>query len=577
MGVIKKVIHRYKTASLRKQIQTLMIVFMLIPIVLSMTALFGYYSQVLIDKTTAFAVESIRDKAESLSNYLKAYMEPYYLTTIDEDVWKRMREGSYEETVSDSSQMFSMLGESFPSTINDTAQVFCMKKDESGFLYVRRPLNRKIIVTENNKERYQDLISLAKASSGKDFLITQLYEYNGKNCIAMSHRIYNYKSKEEFGSIVMVLYQDKIWSILDEPEDSYISYVLQTGNGTLMSGEGQISQEQLNISEKSEKVHWTDWKLLYSVDAKRIRQDIGEYAIVISLLIFLMFFLTVHYVNHLIRRKMGKLDMLEHSMNEIRKHEKYELLPQQNMGELNSLFSGYNKMVNEIIHQKERICQHNEEKLKSLKKQQEAEIKALELEINSHFVYNTLNAINYVAVVHSDYETSDLIKVFANVLRYMTERRYQLVTLRQEIEWLEQYLFLQRSRFSESFDYEVKVQPQMEVVKIRKLLLQPFVENAVVHGLMGIKYKGKIVIECAEGEDGNLEIIISDNGNGIPEETLKRLRNMDSVEAEEENLGLGMSNTCYRMKLYYGEAFRISVDSHMGQGTRVKLILPPIN
>ena len=573
MYVIKKIINKYKIIPLRKQIQVLMIVFMFIPIVLSITALFGYYSKVLIDKTTVFALESIRDKAESLSNYLKSYMEPYYLTTIEEDIWERMETNSYEETVSDSSRMFSMLEEAFPSTINDTALVFCMKKDESGFLYVRRPMTQKI-VTDKNMERYQDLIDLAKASSGKEFLVTRLYEYNGKNCIAISHRIYNYKSKEEFGNIVMVLYQEKIWSILDKPQDSYISYVLQTEDETLISDKEEVLQEQINISEKSENVNWTDWKLLYSIDTKRIAQDIGGTAVIISFLIFLIFIITVHYVNYLIRKKMGKLDMLEHSMNQIRKEGKYELLPQNNMGELNSLFGGYNKMVNEIIRQREYIYQQNEQALRSLKKQQEAEIKALELEINSHFIYNTLNAINYVAVIHSDYETSDLIKVFANVLRYMTERRYQLVTLKQETEWLEQYLFLQKSRFSDSFDYEVRVQPQMEKVKIRKLVLQPFVENAVVHGLMDIKYKGKIKIKCQEGKDGNLEITISDNGKGMSEETLESLRKINSIETEEENLGLGISNTCYRMKLYYGEAFRISVDSHIGEGTEVRLILP---
>ncbi len=576
MCVIKKIINKYKIIPLRKQIQALMIVFMFIPIVLSITALFGYYSKVLIDKTTVFARESIRDKAESLSNYLKTYMEPYYLATIDEEIWERMETGSYKDTVSDSSKMFSMLMEAFPSTINDTALVFCMKKDESGFLYVRRPAAQKIIVTDNNENWYQDLIELAKASRGKDFLVTQLYEYNGKNCIAISHRIYDYKSKEEFGNIVMVLYQDKIWSILDKPKDSYISYVIQTGDETLISDEEEILQSEMNLSEKSEKVHWTDWNLLYSIDTKRIAQDIGGSALIVSFLLFLIFYITVHYVNYLIRKKMGKLDMLEHSMNQIRKEGKYELLPQTNMGELNSLFSGYNKMVNEIIKQREHIYQQNEETLKSLKKQQEAEIKALELEINSHFIYNTLNAINYVAVIHSDYETSDLIKVFANVLRYMTERRYQLVTLKQETEWLEQYLFLQRSRFSESFDYEVNVQPQIETAKIRKLLLQPFVENAVVHGLTEIKHKGKIKIQCQKGGDGNLEIIISDNGNGMPKEILDNLKKINSVETEEENLGLGISNTCYRMKLYYGEAFRIDVDSDIGKGTDVRLILPPL-
>lgn len=323
-------------------------------------------------------------------------------------------------------------------------------------------------------------------------------------------------------------------------------------------------------------MHWTNWHLAYAVDTDKIRKDIRGSTLAAFSVVSVLFLLTILLVNIFIRRRMKALRLLEGAMSKIRKKGEYTSLPSAGNAELNSLFAGYNKMVDQIVLQKRKIQEQNEEKLTGLKKQKDAEIKALELEINSHFIYNTLNSINYTAIEHEDYETSDLLKVFANVLRYMTENRYELVTVKQEIVWLEQYLFLQRSRFDGRFDFEIDVDPEIEEKKIRKLLLQPFVENAIIHGFDRKSKGGLITVICSKEAESGLVITISDNGNGIEEDILHKIREGIALENSPENLGLGMANTCYRMRLYYGAAFIFSIGSKGGRGTTVTLKLPAL-
>ena len=453
-----------------------------------------------------------------------------------------------------------------------------MRKDESGYLTIRLPAGQQIIVTKNNKMFYEDLIRLGNEGMDNQELVTAKLEYHSKMCLGLSQKIYNYKTKECYGSLVMLMYPETIESILESSEGGYTSYILQTTGGSLFADNENLEFiDNLQVDKTHEdEVHWTNWHLAYAVDTDKIRKDIRGSTLAAFSVVSVLFLLTILLVNIFIRRRMKALRLLEGAMSKIRKKGEYTSLPSAGNAELNSLFAGYNKMVDQIVLQKRKIQEQNEEKLTGLKKQKDAEIKALELEINSHFIYNTLNSINYTAIEHEDYETSDLLKVFANVLRYMTENRYELVTVKQEIVWLEQYLFLQRSRFDGRFDFEIDVDPEIEEKKIRKLLLQPFVENAIIHGFDRKSKGGLITVICSKEAESGLVITISDNGNGIEEDILHKIREGIALENSPENLGLGMANTCYRMRLYYGAAFIFSIGSKGGRGTTVTLKLPAL-
>ena len=577
IATVQRLLKKYRAAQLSTQIQILLTVFTYLPVIMILLALNIYHGQDMIRHTTLAASENMVDKSEHLSNYMQSYMEPYYKAVIDGSIWAEIEDVT-RDVKSNSNRIFSLLEGYSTPTNNEVALMFLMRKDESGYLTIRLPAGQQIIVTKNNKMFYEDLIRLGNEGMDNQELVTAKLEYHSKMCLGLSQKIYNYKTKECYGSLVMLMYPETIESILESSEGGYTSYILQTTGGSLFADNENLEFiDNLQVDKTHEdEVHWTNWHLAYAVDTDKIRKDIRGSTLAAFSVVSVLFLLTILLVNIFIRRRMKALRLLEGAMSKIRKKGEYTSLPSAGNAELNSLFAGYNKMVDQIVLQKRKIQEQNEEKLTGLKKQKDAEIKALELEINSHFIYNTLNSINYTAIEHEDYETSDLLKVFANVLRYMTENRYELVTVKQEIVWLEQYLFLQRSRFDGRFDFEIDVDPEIEEKKIRKLLLQPFVENAIIHGFDRKSKGGLITVICSKEAESGLVITISDNGNGIEEDILHKIREGIALENSPENLGLGMANTCYRMRLYYGAAFIFSIGSKGGRGTTVTLKLPAL-
>ena len=148
--------------------------------------------------------------------------------------------------------------------------------------------------------------------------------------------------------------------------------------------------------------------------------------------------------------------------------------------ELSVIAARFNKMIS-------KINQLVEEVKRATFKQKEAEIRALEAQINPHFLYNTLDSINWMAIKKEEHEISNMLKSLAQILRYSVDKSNSIVKLREEIKWLKQYLYLQQTRFNYSFECFMDVDESIMDCMVHKLLLQPFIENAVIHGFEGVK------------------------------------------------------------------------------------------
>ena len=213
--------------------------------------------------------------------------------------------------------------------------------------------------------------------------------------------------------------------------------------------------------------------------------------------------------------------------------------------------------------------------IESMRMKQRAEREALESQINAHFICNTLNAINYEAIDSGNYKVSVLLKKLSNILRYTFDQKHQNVYMFQEISWIEQYLFLQKERLDQAFDYEIDFDSDYDNWPCRKLMLQPFVENSILHGFEGKEFGGKIVIQ-GEGYKEFLKITIEDNGCGMTEEKKNVIREIleNPMIAKQREVGIGISNVITRMRMYYGEDFQVKLDTREGEGSRFVFILP---
>lgn len=206
-------------------------------------------------------------------------------------------------------------------------------------------------------------------------------------------------------------------------------------------------------------------------------------------------------------------------------------------------------------------------------RQKNAEIAALEAQINPHFLYNTLDTINWMAIDRDEYEISNSISALARILRYGIDNSNAMVSVRREGEWLRQYLFLQQTRLKNKFECEVHIQPEVLDRQVHKLLLQPFVENSIIHGFEGVSRVYRLEVDIYTGENQELVAEIYDNGRGIPEELVAEMNQGIFRKSSEKN-HIGIENACNRIKMYYGDKARVQIESVEGEYTKIRIQLP---
>lgn len=215
----------------------------------------------------------------------------------------------------------------------------------------------------------------------------------------------------------------------------------------------------------------------------------------------------------------------------------------------------------------------------------QTELTALQSQINPHFLYNTLETIRGQALIDDNEEIAKMVEALSAFFRYSISRKGNLVTLRDELANIENYMLIQRYRFNNRFSMEVLIDEEDEEAfdfLIPRLIIQPVVENAIFHGLEEKLEGGKVTIDIIV-TDKNLILMISDNGKGMDVDTLKELNARiqsnnveldDREERNQRNTGIALPNIHKRIQLLFGEEYGVNVYSTAGQGTDVEITIP---
>ncbi|UJF34661.1 sensor histidine kinase [Paenibacillus hexagrammi] len=244
--------------------------------------------------------------------------------------------------------------------------------------------------------------------------------------------------------------------------------------------------------------------------------------------------------------------------------------------EINDLNYTYNQMVGNINHLIELV--YEKEVMQS-----RTELKALQAQINPHFLYNTLEALYWSLQERDEEELAEYVVAMSDLFRYIigNPSKDEWVTIGDELEHIERYLLIMQMRFGERLTWSLECLEEWKMVSIPKLLIQPLVENAIQHGLEGRTGQGTVslsVTKCRDSE--HVEIIIQDDGPGMDQETLDSLRaSMKSgkVPSRKGN-GMGLSNVAHRIRLYFAgtspEEESLRIESCQGKGTKVSFVIP---
>ncbi len=204
------------------------------------------------------------------------------------------------------------------------------------------------------------------------------------------------------------------------------------------------------------------------------------------------------------------------------------------------------------------------------KEKQRAEMTALQAQIHPHFLYNTLDTIQWKALEYGADEAADMIQALSKFFRYSLNQGKEWTSLENEVQQIRNYLFIQKIRYEERLQFEIDCRANTQW-EIPKLILQPLVENAIYHGIKPKSNGGSIRIEIHE-EAMRLEIAICDTGIGMDPTALRKLR--ESVEGDGDSLGVGMKNVQRRLQLVYGKDYGITRILSGSGGTRIELRIP---
>ena len=202
------------------------------------------------------------------------------------------------------------------------------------------------------------------------------------------------------------------------------------------------------------------------------------------------------------------------------------------------------------------------------------ETRLLQEQINPHFLYNTLDAIVWLAEDNQKEDVISMVTYLSNFFRTTLAQGKDFVSVREEKSHIESYLRIQGFRYQDIMEYEIEMEGGILEYKIPKLLLQPLVENALYHGVKKKRGKSRIFV-WGYCEGNQLVFKVSDNGKGMSKETLETLRNNISKRVDQkESDSFGLANVNQRIKYYYGEEFGLEIESEENVGTEATIRLP---
>ena len=234
--------------------------------------------------------------------------------------------------------------------------------------------------------------------------------------------------------------------------------------------------------------------------------------------------------------------------------------------EIGSLTKSFNVMTHRIQDLMEQNVKEQEAKRKS-------ELKALQSQINPHFLYNTLDSIIWMAEGRKYEEVVLMTASLARLLRQSISNEDEVVPLAREVEYAKGYLTIQKMRYKDKLEFEIDVEPSILNIPLIKLVLQPIIENAIYHGLKYKESKGLLQVKGFM-KDGNAVLQVIDNGVGMDEETLEHI--YDKHKVNYHSNGVGVYNVQKRLQLYYGESYGITYESEKGVGTTATITIPGI-
>ena len=250
----------------------------------------------------------------------------------------------------------------------------------------------------------------------------------------------------------------------------------------------------------------------------------------------------------------------------------YELSCNAGKDEIGRLIVAFNEMIRKMQMLVYDVYQSNLQKKNLQIERKQAQVNALQSQINPHFMFNSLETIRMRSVLKNETETANIIKSLSKTFRQLLHWSSDLIPIEEEISFIEDFLKIQKYRFGDRFNYSIKLDDGAKALCIPKMTIQPFIENACVHGIEKSIDPGFLDI-CIESSESCVQIYVRDNGKGMDKKTLDNLLRIIPDE-EYRGKSIGIRNVYARLKLFYKDEFSFNIESGINEGTKVLLKIP---
>lgn len=338
-------------------------------------------------------------------------------------------------------------------------------------------------------------------------------------------------------------------------DDGKQTFPLSTKNGKYLAAYSPIAD--------------TDWYIVSTIPFSNLNYESRNIGLNIAYLGLGCFLLAI-LLSYIISMSISyPLKNLVKKMNEAQKGNLSVRIIDNNRDELAEATWNFNRMVNEISILLTNIKNKENQK-------RAAELKALQAQINPHFLYNTLNTIKWLAGVQKAENVSNLVNSLLQLLHVSMGKGSEFITVREEIEYIGNYVNIQEYRYCNKFKIHMDIEEAAMELKIPRFILQPIVENSLIHGIGPMEGQGLISIKVYFN-NGKLKITVTDNGVGMLDDKVSNILTDGADTGKARFSGIGIKNVDERIKLYFGEEYGIHIESIPNLYTTVEVLLPVVN
>lgn len=398
---------------------------------------------------------------------------------------------------------------------------------------------------------------------------------NDESIIGLSRAIYDEQGEDIAGYLFVALHETAFTSLFSSEEKNENAIIIVDEDNQYLFGQFDLEPNKIIFEDGQESITLgihryyinaqliqdIPWKVVYLTNETYVMTELNSLRFTMLCYMGVIFFILFSIMIVIYNSIYNPIDHILTSMNQFSEKNLNVNIVDEGNDELHELAENYNSLVSRIQDLVETVEQKQGEK-------REAEIKMLQAQINPHFLFNTLNTLRYLAILNEDKPLNQGITALAKLLRNTITDSKELVDITDEIENVKNYIIIQKLRYGNLFDTNYQIDPELAHCKIMKFLLQPIVENAILHGFQEDLENQVLQIRIEKDEHG-IMVEVKDNGKGF------------AISLQEEKIsnklsGIGMRNIKERIQLTYGEAYHMQIMSVIDKGTTVTLILPYI-